>query len=121
MVENASGQEFCATPDLKDAYCQVVSQESSTNITTFTDGVTLYRFKHLPFGLSSSPAIFSRIMNNLLVYLSKQVWVKNYLHDGIVWVPSFEELVQYIDEPLHHFYIYGVKLNVTKCNQVRSK
>ncbi len=62
----ASGNKFYATLDLKDAYFQVVLDEKSRDITTFSDGVSLYRFKRLPFGLSGGPAIFSRQMAQLL-------------------------------------------------------
>ncbi len=62
----ASGNKFYASLDLKDAYFQVVLDEDSRDITTFSDGVSLYRFKRLSFGLSCSPAIFSRQMAQLL-------------------------------------------------------
>ncbi len=56
LVEMASGNKFYATLDLKDAYFQVMLDEDSRDLTTFSDGVSLYRFKRLPFGLSCSPA-----------------------------------------------------------------
>ncbi len=72
LVELASENKYYATLDLKDAYFQVVLDESSRDITTFSDGVSLYRFKRLPFGLSCSPAIFSRQMAQLLSPLIRQ-------------------------------------------------
>ncbi len=66
LVELASGNKYYATLDLKDAYFQVMLDKSSRDITTFSDGVSLYSFKRLPFGLSCSPAIFSRQMAQLL-------------------------------------------------------
>ncbi len=62
LVELAYGNKFSATLDLKDAYFQVKLDESSRDITTFSDGVSLYRCKRLPFGLGCSPAISSRQM-----------------------------------------------------------
>ncbi len=47
--------------------------------------VSLYRFKRLPFGLSCSPAIFSRQIAQVLAPLIKQGWVKNYLDDSYFW------------------------------------
>ncbi len=72
LVELASGNKFYGTLDLKDAYFQVMLEESSRDITTFSDGVSLYRLKRLPFGLSCSPAIFSRQMAQLLFPLTRQ-------------------------------------------------
>ncbi len=54
LVELASGKKFYTTPDLKDAYFQVMLDESSRDITTFSAGVSLYRFKQLPQQQSSS-------------------------------------------------------------------
>ena len=89
-METAAGNKYYATLDMKDAYYQVELGEQSRDLTTFSDGVSLYRFKRLPFGLSYSPAIFSRIMGNMLTHLVKQGWVKNYLNDIILWAPSFQ-------------------------------
>ncbi len=76
LVEVASGNEFYATLDLKEAYLQVEIEENSRDITIFSDGVSLYRFKRLPFGLNCSPAIFSRQMAQILAPLIKLGWLK---------------------------------------------
>ncbi len=54
LVEVASGNKYYATLDLKEAYFQVEIEENSRDITTFSDGVSLYQFKRLPFGLNCS-------------------------------------------------------------------
>ncbi len=60
LLETAAGHKYYATLELKDAYFQVMLEEGSRDVTSFSDGVSLYWFKRLPFGLSCSPAIFSR-------------------------------------------------------------
>ena len=116
MVETAAGNKYYATLDIKDAYYQVELGEPSRGLTTFSDGVSLYRFKRLPFGLSCSPAIFSRVMGNMLTPLVKQGWVKNYLDDIILWAPSFSSLLKRLDTLFKHLSSHGVKLNVGKCH-----
>ncbi len=116
LVEMASGNKFYATLDLKDAYFQVVLDEKSRNITTFSDGVSLYRFKRLPFGLSCSPAIFSRQMAQLLSPLIRQGWTKNYLDDVIIFAPDFNTLLTWLDTLFQHLSKNGVKLNLSKCD-----
>lgn len=115
LVESASGNQYYASLDMKDAYYQVELDEDSRDLTTFSDGVSLYRFKRLPFGLSCSPAIFSRVIGNILAPLVKKGWVKNYLDDIVVWAPSFDELVERLEELFRLFADKGVKLNVKKC------
>ena len=116
LVEVAAGHQFYATLDMKDAYYQVLLHEDSRDITTFSDGVSLHRFRRLPFGLSCSPAIFSRQLAQILAPLIKQGWVKNYLDDIILWAPSFKELIQRLETLFQALGEGGVKLNVEKCH-----
>ncbi len=80
LVENVAGHQYYATLDLKDAYYQVLLDEESRDLTTFTEGVNLYRFRRLPFGLSCSASIFVRQLNNAIAPLLKQTWIakRNY-------------------------------------------
>ena len=48
LVEAAAGNKFYVTLDLKDAYHQVELAESSRDVTTFSEGIALYRFTRLP-------------------------------------------------------------------------
>ncbi len=98
LVEMATGHKYYATLDLKDAYYQVTLHEDSRDVTTFSDGISLHRFKRLPFGLSCSPAIFSRQIAQILAPLVKEGWVKNYLDDVILWAPNFNILVMRLEK-----------------------
>ena len=116
LVESAVGNKYYTSLDMKDAYYQIPLDEVSRDLTTFTDGTSLYRFKRLPFGLSCSPAIFVRVMQNMLAPLVKQGWLRNYLDDVVIWAPSFSTMVKRLHQLFQHFIENGVKLNVTKCN-----
>ncbi len=72
LVEAVAGNEYYATLDLKDAYYQVMLDEASRDLTTFSEGVALYRFKRLPFGLSRSAAVFARKLAEVLTPLRKK-------------------------------------------------
>ena len=89
LVENISDNDYYATLDMKDAYYQIALNKSSRDLTTFSDGISLYRFKRLPFGLSCSPAIFVRQMNQALSPLLKENWMKSYLNDLIVYAADY--------------------------------
>ena len=115
LVEQASGHKFYTTLDLKEAYFQVMLHENSRDVTTFSDGTSLYRFRRLPFGLSCSPAIFSRQMASILAPLLKEGRIRNYLDDVILWAPDFPTMLQRIEHTLQVFQKNGVKLNLSKC------
>ncbi len=87
LVEHVSGNQYYATLDLKDAYYQVMLDEESRDITTFSEGIDLYRFKRLPFGLSCSASIFVRQFQGALAPLLRQGWIKAYLEDVILCAP----------------------------------
>ncbi len=81
LVEHVAGHQFFATLDLKEAYYQVMLDEESRDLTTFSEGISLYRFKRLPFGLSCSASIFVRQLQGVLAPILKQsmgksIWMR---------------------------------------------
>ncbi len=77
LVDQAASHNFCATLDMREAYFQILLDEDSRDLTAFSDGVTLYSFRRLPFGLSCFLAIFIRHMAALSSPLIKEGWIKN--------------------------------------------
>ena len=115
LIEQAAGNKYYATLDMKEAYFQIKLDQGSRDLTTFSDGVTLYRFKRLPFGLSCAPAIFTRHMSSLLTPLLNEGYMRNYLDDLIVWAPDFTTLVKRLMKLFTLLRENGVKLNLSKC------
>ncbi len=116
LVENMAGNLYYATLDMKDAYYQVLLDEESKDLTTFSERINLYRFKRLPFGLSCSASIFVRQLQAAMAPLLKQGWIKSYLDDIIVSAPSFQHLIQRLGEVFTQKGIMGIKLNISKCH-----
>ncbi len=111
-----AGNQYYATLDLKDAYYQVMLDEESRDLTTFSEGINIYRFKRLPFGLSCSASIFVRQLQGALAPLLRQEWVKSYLDDIILRAPRFQYLLQRLGEVFKYMKGVGIKLNLSKCN-----
>ncbi len=44
LVDQAAGHQYYVTLDMREAYFQLILDEDSRDLTTFSDGVTLYRF-----------------------------------------------------------------------------
>ncbi len=104
LVEQVARNQYYATLDLKDAYYQVFLDEESRDLTTFSEGISLYRFKHLPFGLSCSASIFVRQLQGAMTSLLRQGWVKSNLDDIILCALSFPLLLQRLGGS---FSVYG--------------
>ncbi len=111
-----AGNKYYATLDLKDAYYQVLLDEETRDLTTFTEGINLYRFKRLPFHLSCSASVFIRQLNTALAPLLKSPWIKTYLDDVILSAPTYEALTQRLDIVFQHMTEKGIKLNLSKCH-----
>ena len=121
LVDDVSGHAYYCTLDLKDAYYQCLLDPQSRDITTFSDGRNLFRFKRLPFGLSVAPAIFTRVMQEVLRPLLALGFVKNYLDDVIIFAPTIESILERLDLVFTRMKEMGLKLNVSKCHFVKRK
>lgn len=76
---------FMATIDLKDAYFLVKMNENSQKYLRFLFNKEMYEFKVLPFGLSSAPYVFTKLIRPILAHLRLQgVTIINYLDDFII-------------------------------------
>ena len=116
LVERVAGKKYYASLDLKDAYFQITLHPDSRDLTTFSDGVQLYRFTRLPFGLSCAPAIFTRQMVEILDEVIRKGYCLNYLDDLLIWGNSIEELSHRLDEIFSLLARWGIKLNLKKCD-----
>ncbi len=112
LVEHVAGNQYYATLDLKDVYYQVRLDEEGRDLTTFSEGISLYRFKRLPFALSCSASIFARQLQGALAPVLKQGWVKSYLDDVIVCAPNFDCLLQRLGQVFERTEEVGIKFNL---------
>ena len=66
-------------------------EESSRELVTINTHRGLYRYKRLPFGVASAPAIFQKVMDTVLQGLPRVIC---YLDDILVTGSTEEEHVQ---------------------------
>ena len=76
----AGGQIFTKL-DLKNAYLQIELEEESNKCVTINTSRGLFQCNRLPFGVISSPAIFQRVIDNVLQRIP---YVCAYLDDILV-------------------------------------
>lgn len=119
LVEKVAGKEYCIILDLKDTYYQVMLDEESRDITTFTEGVNFYRFQRPVFGLGCLASIFVRPLQGALVPLLKNSWVKSYLDDIKVCGPTYGTILRRLDLVFEQMQKTGIKLNLIKCRMAQ--
>ena len=114
MDELAGAQWFC-TLDLAHGYWQVEMDPDSKLKTAFASRKGLYHFNVMPFGLSTAPASFERLME---LVLRGHQWERCliFLDDVIVHGKTFEETLSNLDIVLTRFRKANLKLKPSKCH-----
>ena len=114
-LDALSGSTVFSTMDLKSGYWQVPVKESDRDKTSFVTHQGLYRWKRAPFGLKNMPAIFQRLMTQVLAGLTwSQVLV--YIDDLIVFGKTWDEHLQRLQTVLDRLKIAGLTVNLSKCS-----
>nr|CAI5832776.1 unnamed protein product [Callosobruchus analis] len=82
---------FMTTVDLKDAYFAVPIAETERKYLRFIYKGQLFEFNCLPFGLSSAPHCFTKIMKPVLAYFRREgIFFVNYLDDFIILAKNYQ-------------------------------
>ena len=107
----AGGKTFTEL-DLSHAYEQMVLDDASKGLVTINTHRGLYRYNRLPYGVSSAPGIFQRMMESLLTGIP----YTGVLLDNIVISGSTdEEHLQNLEEVMKRLSEAGLRLTKLKC------
>ena len=96
-MELHSSQRF-TTLDFKNAYQQLPLDPDSQQFVTINTPRDLYRYKRLPFGIASSPAVFQRTMGIILQGLGHVASIQD---DIFITGKDDEEHIENFDSVLH--------------------
>lgn len=106
------GAKWFSKLDLKNAFYHVQLDESSRKVTTFTTHLGLFRFKRLMFGLSASPEIFQRVLEEVLRGLEGVIV---FADDILVFGPNESTHERRLKAVLKRLEETDLTLNVEKC------
>ena len=98
--------------DLSQAYHQLVLDEQSRYITTFSTHIELFRYKRLNYGTNASAEIFQYVLQRELQGLQG---VRNIADDIIVFGTTRTEHDANLDNCIRRLINKGFKLNRDKC------
>ena len=113
----AGGKTF-TTLDLSQAYNQLVLTESSRKYVTINTHRGLYRYKRLPFGVASAPAVFQRVMDTILQDVPSTMC---YIDDIIVTGETDAKHLQNLRVTLDRLRQHGIRGNLQKCKFMESE
>ena len=113
----ANGKNF-TTLDLSHAYNQLILDEESQKLVTVNTHRGLYRYKWLPFGIASAPALFQRVMDTIFQDLPG---VMCYLDDIIITGANEESHLQNVRKVLERLRRHGIHANQEKCEFMQNQ
>ena len=119
-LDALSGSKYFSTLDLTSGYWQVPLDQDAQDKSAFTTRSGLWKWKVLPFGLTSAPATFQRLMEQVLHGLHWKTLLL-YLDDVIVISPDFESHIQRLQDVFERLQDAGLKLKPSKCELLQDE
>ena len=119
-LDALSGSTFFSTLDLLSGYWQVPLDKEAQEKSAFVTRGGLWKWRVLPFGLTSAPATFERLMERVLSGLQWKSLLL-YLDDVIVFSASFDDHLTRLTTVLDRFRSANLKLKPTKCTLLQSE
>ena len=119
-LDALGGASWFSTLDLASGYHQVEVEESDKEKTAFVTHEGVYQFNVMPFGLTSAPATFERLMDHVLAGLHWSICVV-YLDDIICFGASFDDHLRNLGTVIDRIARAGLKISPKKCQLFRRK
>ena len=98
--------------DLRSAYQQLVLDEELQRLCTINTHKGLFRYTCLPFGISSSPAISQRFIEQVLTGLSGTCVI---MDDLLVGGTNDDEHLKILEAVFKQFLKFGLRVKLGKC------
>ena len=111
LTKLAGGQKFTKL-DMRQAYQQVLLEEESRSFVVINTHRGLFRYTRLPYGVSSAPGIFQRIMEGLLKGIAGVIV---YIDDILITGKTTEQHLSALEEVLKRLSKAGLRLGKNKC------
>ena len=112
LFTSLAGRKSFTTLDMSQAYQQLLLDEPSKKLVVINTPKGLFQYNRLPFGISSAPGIFQRVMDTLLQGIDEVVV---YLDDILITGSSDAEHLTSLKEVLTRLEKAGLRLNQKKC------
>lgn len=118
VIHQLRGSSVFSKLDAASGFWQIPLDRETAKLTTFITPFGRYFFTHLPFGISSAPEIFQRIMTEILVNIPGVVC---YYDDILCHSRDNEEHARLLHQVHARLQEVGLRLNDEKCEYNKSE
>ena len=112
ILHKLQGATVFSKLDAASGFWQIPLDSSTAKLTTFITPFGRYYYKRLPFGITSAPEIFQRVMENIL---EKEQNVICYFDDVLVFSKTEKEHEKHLSAVLKRLNEVNLQLNQEKC------
>lgn len=116
LIIKARDCQWFSVLDINSAFWSIPLREKDRYKTAFVTQTGHYDWTCLPFGLKTSPAIFQRILRNILKKNDLDKFSVNYIDDILIFLKSFDEHIKHLNKLITAVKKEGFKFSLSKCN-----
>ena len=98
--------------DLTKGFFQIPLSEESSKVTAISTPNGLYHYRVLPFGMTNSPAIFNRVMREVMRDIEG---VEMFVDDVLIHSPSFSQHLETLRVVFERLRQYNLTIKPSKC------
>ena len=120
LLDQLAGSFVYTALDLAQGYHQVRIKDEDIYKTAFKTQYGLFEFLVMPFGLTSAPSTFQRLMNHVLKP-EENTFVLVYLDDILIFSQTLEEHICHLDKVLSMLSEHHLVLRLSKCHIGKSQ
>lgn len=115
LVIKTRNCKYFTTLDINSAFWSIPLRIEDRKKTAFVTQEGHFQWTCLPFGLKTSPAIFQRILSNILRKYKLTAFTVNYIDDILVFSKSYTEHIYHLSQLLEALKQEGFRLKFKKC------
>lgn len=115
LIVKTRNCQFFTTLDINSAFWSIPIRIEDRHKTAFVTQEGHFQWTCLPFGLKTSPAIFQRILSNIIRKHKLTDFTVNYIDDILIFSKSFSEHMDHLIQLLEAIITEGFRLKFSKC------